>query len=97
MSKRTEFKWGEEVWVVGCIRRRKEGNRRTWIDYIHEPVKAIFLVGINLADGECEYENYDEEGGNYCFTASKLILGAWIHEKNRAPRKVFLSHIKKVS
>lgn len=93
---KTEFSWGEKVKVTGNIQRQRSGNTRKWLSFKHAPIEAIFLIGINLANGTCEYNTYEEDG-KYYFAPDKLIPGAWIHEKNRAPRKVFLSMIEKIS
>jgi len=102
--KKTKFEFGEKILVTGEIRRQKSYKHenidrivpyRSWIRYEHPPRPALFLNGINLANGTVEYESYGDEGGTY-FNPSELIPGAWICEYNRAPRKVFLSDCKKI-
>lgn len=92
---KTEFEFGERVLVAGEISRMKQpGNRRTWYRAEHPPRPAIFLNGINLANGTVDTEVYGyDEGCDLVFNPSEVIKGAWICEYNRAPRKVFLSDV----
>jgi len=92
---KTPFEWGEKVFVTGSIKRHKQGNQRVWKGFDLEKREAIYLYGFNLVNGNVEFCNYPDDGGSLEFNPSEIVPGAWICEKNRKPRKVFLNMIIK--
>ena len=93
---KSEFEFGEEILVTGAIYRHKAHTERFWGRIPHDSKPAIFLGAINLSNGTVVTENYGDEGYNTYFDHKKYIPGAWICEKGRVPRRVFLSDCHKV-
>ena len=89
---KTQFQFGEKIKVIGSIIRCKEGYSRTWIRFPRNSEDAIFLNGVNLADGKINHDDDCE----ITFEPNELIPGAWICRYNRKPEKVFLADCVKV-
>ena len=91
----TKFEFGQKVMVNGRLARIKYGENRRWVNTPHEPREAIFLLGVNLSDGKMEYNTISsiDSSSELYFEETKRYRGAWICEKNRIPRKVFLTSI----